>query len=195
MSIGIYQVSSSATTGALAINPGDVVCHSTLGDSSPVVRVCTGSASTDAGVYVGVAASSVPALGGSTSADPRIHTSQTILVYDHPDQVFFGCDTTSGIIGAAGSLGKSFAVVSTGVIGSTGPNGTLLRSVQALSGVTASSGSANGYRFRVVGLHPIENSYSSIAAGTASAGTAVRKFLVVPALPYRNRRDTGIITT
>ena len=195
LGMNVYQVSSSATTGADPIHPGDVVCHSTLGNSSPVVRRTTGGTSTDAGVYVGVAASYVPALGGSTSADPRVHTSQNVLVYDHPDQVFYGCDTTSGVIGVAGNLGKSFCVLSTGAVGSTGPSDKLFRSVQAISGVSASSGSGNGYRFRVIGLHPIEASYSTETAATASAGTNTRKYLLVPALPFRNRRDAGIITT
>ena len=195
LSINNYLVSSSATTGATAIYPGDVVVFSTLSDGDQVVRVITGApSSTDAGVFAGVAASYVPALGGSTGADPRIHSSQTCLVYDHPDQVFYGCDTTSGVIGVS-PLGKSYGVTATGVIGSTGPNGTLLRSVMAISGVTASSGSANGYAFKVIGLHPIENAYSSIAAGTAAAATAVRKFLLVPALPLHGRRDRGVVTT
>lgn len=196
-SMNVYLVSSSATTGASTIDIGDVVCFSTLADGAVVVRRTTGGTSTDAGVYAGVAASRVVGLEGSTSADFRVHSSQTVLLYDGPDQKFVICDTTSGVIGTstgAVGIGKSYAVVSTGATGSTGP-GPANRSVMALSGVTASSGSANGYRFKVIGLHPIEKAYSTELSGAAAAAAQVRKWIVVPALPMINRRDTGVITT
>ena len=189
----IYQVSSSATTGATAIYPGDVVVYSTLADAGPVVRVATGGTSTDAGVMVGVAASFVGALGGSTGADPRILSTQTVLVYDDPNTVFVGCDTTSGVIGV-GPIGKKYALLSTGCVGSTGP-GPGNHSVMAISGVSASSGSGRGYRFTVIGIHPVENAYSSISAGTAAAATAVRKWLMLPSQHVQDLETAGVITT
>lgn len=188
----IYMVSSSEGT---AINLGDVVCYTTDARTPASVRIVTGSGSTDAGLYVGVAASRVAANEGSTSADPRVLSTQTLLVYDDPNTIFVGCDTTSGVIGVGTDIGKAFAVVSTGAVGSTGPNGTLLRSVQALSGVTASSGSANGYRFKVIGLHPIESAFSTVAAGAATSSGEVRRWLCVPTLHVRRPDDAAHVTT
>src|SRR3990167_2445277 len=193
----IYLVSSSATTGANAIYPGDVVLYSTLAEGANVVRVVTG-ATTDVGVMVGVAASYVPALGGSTAAPFNQHTSQNVLIYDDPSTIFVGCDTTSGVIGTstgAIGIGKQYGVASTGVIGSTGPNWSILRSVQALSGVTASSGSGRGYRFKVLGLHPVEKAYSTELSGAAAAGAQVRKWLMRAAQHAPGLETAGNITT
>lgn len=169
----VYLVSS---TEANPISIGDVVCYTT--DKMSIRRV-TGSTTTDLGLMVGVAASRVLAGDGSTAADPRVQTSQTCLVYDDPQTLFYGCDTTSGVLGTGG-LGMSVGVCSSGVTGSTGVNTTLGRSVMAISGVTASSGSVLGYRFRVIGMHPIETAAASASLGTAGATTTTRKFILRP---------------
>mgnify|MGYP001597368484 CR=1 FL=1 len=187
----IYAVSSSEGND---INIGDVVCYTTdLG----TVRRTTGGTSTDAGVYVGVAASRVVAADGTgsteTDSDLRVLTSGTLLVYDDPYQVFVGSDTTSGVLAAA-SVGKAVAILSTGAGGSTGPSGTLLRSVQAISAISASSGSANGYRFKVLGLHPIHVTFST-DGGSASSSGETRKFLLMPAFPAMRPVDLGHVTT
>ena len=168
----IYLVSSSEPD---QISIGDVVVYATHSSASSVRRV-TGSTTTDAGLPVGVSASFVLANAGSTGAGLRSLTSQNVLVYDSPNQIFCGCDTTSGVFGGGRFLGQSFGVVSTGATGSTGPNSTLNRSVQALSIVTASSQGI----FRVIGLHPIETALSTVAAGTAGAVGEVRKLLLRP---------------
>jgi hypothetical protein len=180
----IYLVSSSE---ADQISPGDVVVYATHSSSCSIRRV-TGSTTTDAGVMVGVAASLVVANGGSTAASLRSLTSQNVLVYDDPLTIFVGCDTTSGVFGYGTFLGKSFGVTATGVTGSTGPHGTLNRSVQAISVVTASSQG----RFRVIGLHPVENALSSIAAGTAATSTDTRKLLLQPDMSANVGMGVGV---
>jgi hypothetical protein len=172
----IYLVSSSE---AAQISIGDVVVYATH-SSGVSIRQATGSTTTDLGLMIGVAASIVKANDGSTSANIRALTSQTCLVWDDPYTLFVGCDTTSGVLGQGAFAGMCLGVVSSGVIGSTGINTSINRSVQALSGVTASSGSAIGYRFRVVGLHPIETVLSTVAEGTAAATTEVRKWILKP---------------
>ena len=182
----VYLVSSSE---GLAITIGDVVCFTTDGAG---VRRTTGGTSTDAGVYVGVAASNVAANEGTTAADTRILSTQTLLVYDDPYQIFVGSDTTSGTASPL-SLGKALAVLSTGAVGSTGvgPQG---RSVMALSAISASSGSANGYRFKLLGLHSIHSAWST-DFGAASSGGETRKLLVMPAFPAMRPVDLGHVTT
>jgi hypothetical protein len=167
---------------------GDVVVYATH-SSSCSIRAITG-ATTDAGVMVGVAASVVVANGGSTAASLRSLTSQNVLVYDDPLTIFVGCDTTSGVFGYGTFMGKSFGVAATGCIGSTGVS-SLNRSVQAISVVTASSQG----RFRVIGLHPIENALSSIAAGTAATSTDTRKLLLQPDQHANAGANAGHVTT
>ena len=186
----IYAVSSSEAND---INIGDVVCYTTdLG----TVRRTTGGTSTDAGVYVGVAASRVVAADGTgsteTDSDLRVLTSGNLLVYDDPYQIFVGSDTTSGVMAAA-SVGKAVAILSTGAVGSTGI-GPQVRSVQAVSAISASSGSANGYRFKVLGLHPIHVTFST-DGGSASSSGETRKFLLMPAFPAMRPVDLGPVTT
>lgn len=185
----VYLVSSSEA-GQISI--GDVVVYAT---DKQTVRVTSGP--TDAALMVGVAASLVVANGGSTAADPRILSTQTVSVWDHPEQIFVGCDTTSGVFGVGTHIGKAFQVLATGAIGSTGPNGTFNRSVMAISGVTASSGSAISYRFTVVGLHPCENAFSTVAVATAAAATEVRKLLLKPVFHSQRQghSGTGHVTT
>lgn len=186
----IYAVSSSEGND---INIGDVVCYSTtLG----TVRRTTGGTSTDAGVYCGVAASRVLSGDGTgsteTDSDLRVLTTGTLLVFDDPYQVFVGSDTTSGVIASA-SVGKAVAVLSTGAVGSTGP-GPQARSVMAVSAISASSGSDNGYRFKVIGLHPIHITFST-DGGSASSSGETRKLLLMPALPAMRPVDVGHVTT
>lgn len=172
----IYLVSA---TEANQISYGDVVCMATSAGACSVRRA-TGSTTTDAGIMVGVAASVVVANGGSTAASMRSLTSQNVLVWDDPATIFVGCDTTSGILGLGEHIGKSVGIVSTGVTGSTGLS-SLNRSVQAVSIVTASSGGTPGFRFRIIGVHPVETGFSTAAAsGTAGAATEVRKLLLKP---------------
>lgn len=168
----VYLVSS---TEANHIMPGDVVCFTTDGVSARKI-----AARADTMLMLGVAASKVLAGDGSTGADPRVLTSQTVLVYDDPNTLFYGQDTSSGVIGAGKHIGKSFQVACSGVTGSTGPNLTLGRSVMAISGVTASSGSDASYRFRLINIHPCENAWSTIAAATASSTGEVRKLILKP---------------
>jgi hypothetical protein len=164
-----YLVSSSE--GAIFV--GDVVTFTTL----DTVRAVTGAYTpTSSGLLLGVAAQTLAANGGSTAATFAVNSSQMVLVYDSPQQIFVGCDTTSGVIGSNG-IGKNYAVLATGCTGSTGNNTSLGRSVMALSGVTASSGGA----FKVIGLHPVESAMSTVAAATAGATTEVRKWLIIPA--------------
>lgn len=168
----LYLVSSSEGN---PVNIGDVVVYATHSSASSVRRI-TGSTTTDAGVPVGVAASRVASGDGSTGASLRFQSSQNVLVYDSPFTIFVGCDTTSGVIGGNVFIGQSFGVTATGVVGSTGLNSSLNRSVMALSGVTASSQGV----FRVIGLHPCETALSTVAGGTAAATTEVRKWLLQP---------------
>lgn len=178
---GLYLVSSSEGND---IMPGDVVVYATHTSGSGIRRK-TGSTSTDLGVTVGVAASVLVAGNGSSGASLRALTSQNVLVYDSPYQIFVGCDTTSGVIGggALGGgvvMGKFVGVVSTGVIGSTGPSSMLQRSVMAVSAVTASSAGC----FVVLGLHPCESGLSTVAAGTAASSGEVRKWILQIANHY-----------
>ena len=113
-------------------------------------------------------------------------------MYDDPYQVFVGSDTTSGVMAAA-SVGKAVAILSTGAVGSTGV-GPQTRSVQALSAISASSGSANGYRFKVLSLHPIHVTFST-DGGSASSSGETRKFLLMPAFPAMRPVDLGHVTT
>jgi hypothetical protein len=169
---GLYPVSSSE---AADIAIGDVVVPTSLGTAKipPSGGLLTGN-------ILGVAASFLTA-GTGVKSNPT--TSQQLLVYDDPYQVFVGCDTTSGIYGPINTSGGMYNVVaicSTGVVGSTGNNAMLKRSVMALSGVLTTIGRDAGV-FKVLGMHPIEN---NVASSGASRGTVtssgVRKWLLQP---------------
>jgi hypothetical protein len=170
--IRVYLVSS---TEASNINIGDLVCLTT---DKNTVRVVASRAATE--FTLGIAASRVIAGDGSTAADPRVLSTRTVAVYDDPNTIFYSGDTSSGVIGAGNHIGKSFQVAATGVTGSTGANPTIGRSVMAISGVTASSGSDASFRFRLIGLHPVENAWSTIAAATATTTGETRKLLLKP---------------
>lgn len=162
-----YLVSSSCAV----INVGDAVALSTRGD---FVQPYLASSAP----FVGVAASRVLAGDGSTGANIRSASSAIALVYDDPMAFFVGCDTTSGVLGTTLQLGSHIQVLASGVVGSTGP-GPTNRSVQALSGVTASSGTGL-LPFTVVALHPVETGLSTVAAATAATSSEVRKWIVQP---------------
>ena len=165
-----YWVSSSE---ANAIYPGDVVCQTSKG----TVRVITGAYTpTSSMATVGVAASFVGALSGSTAATPSFNSSAMVLVYDAPNQIYVGCDTTSGSVGDYSGLFKNYKIAATGVTGSTGPNTTLARSVMAISGVTATADGA----IKLVGMHPCENSvWTSASAAAACTSSGVRKWMFI----------------
>lgn len=170
-----YPVSSSEA-GNIAI--GDVVVLTSRGTAK------VAPAGALASLMLGVAANSVTAGAGSTSArigDP----TASCFVYDHPDQMFVGCDTTSSPIVFAGStnspsIGQTYAVLTTGCTGSTGvgPSG---QSVMALSGTVSTYGAATGV-FKLVGPHPIEAANFSTGI-FSSAGATSHKWLLVPATP------------
>lgn len=162
-----YLVSSSCA----AITIGDAVALSTRGD---FVQPYLASSAP----LIGIAANTVSAGDGSTAAGIRFASTQTCLVYDDPAALFVGCDTTSGVIGTSLNNGLHIQILATGAVGSTGV-GAAGRSIQALSGVTASSG-VTLLPFTLVGMHPIETAYSTAAAGTASPQAEVRKFMVQP---------------
>lgn len=163
-----YLVSSSEG-GAIYI--GDVVCQTSIG----TVRAITGAyTATSSMATAGVSASYIPANGGSTAALLTAVSSQTCLVYDKPDQLFAACDTTSGVVGPQTGLFKNYRILATGCVGTTGPNGSLLRSVMAISGVTATADGA----FKPMYLHPVESGlFSSAAAAATATGAGVRKFI------------------
>lgn len=162
-----YLVSSSE---ASAINIGDVVTMTSIG----TVRIVTGTYTpTSSMPTVGVAASIVPALGGSTAALITVQSSQTCLVYDGPGQLFAVCDTTSGAVGPQTGLFKNYSIAATGQTGSTGASGTG-RSAMVLSGVTATAAGA----FHLVGLHPCElGLFSSVAAAATVTTTGVKRWI------------------
>jgi len=177
----IYLVSSSEGD---PIYPGDVVVMAT---DKHTARRRTGSSSTDVGLMIGVAASIVLANEGSTAAGINSLSSQNCLIYDDPDQMYFGTDSSSGVLGVGTHVGKSVGVCSTGVVGSTGvATGTLKRSVMALSMVTASSQGM----FRVLGIHPIDDNFST-AASVAAASSETRTLMVVPDLHVFSGRGAG----
>jgi hypothetical protein len=173
-----YVVSSSE---ALAISIGDVVTFTT---NLATVRVITGAYT---GAVLGVAASPLAANAGSTSARPGGDASTLVKIYDDPDQVFITCDTTSGLIGSTG-IGKAYAILATGPVGDTGPIN--FNSRMALSGITSTQAGA----FKVLGLHPVEDGYST-DAGSAGVAASVRKYRGVFALHYWGVGSTTLITT
>lgn len=184
--VNSYLVSSSEGT---EINPGDVCTMTTIGTA----RVVTGAyVATSSQTWLGVAASRVPANGGSTAATLLVNTSQMLLVYDSALQYFSVCDTTSGVIGVGlVGLGKNYAILATGCVGSTGSFQSGLanaRSVMAISGVTATAAGA----VHLIGLDPVEQGvYSTVANATAASASNVRKWLVQPIGAY-TAPSTGI---
>lgn len=168
----LYIVSSSEA-GDIMI--GDVCVPTSLG----TVKVAPAGALAT-GIMTGVAASYVLA-GTGVKATPL--TSQQVLLYDDPDQVFVGCDTTSGVYGpinTSGGIWDFVAITTTGCVGSTGTNATLKRSVMTLSGVLTTVAVTAG-TFKVLGMHPIENNVASSASarGTCTS-SGVRKWLLKP---------------
>lgn len=167
----LYLVSSSE---ANAIAPGDVVCQTSKG----TVRQITGAyIPTSSMATVGVAASFVPANGGSTAALLNNNTSQMVMVYDAPQQTYVIADTTSASAGAQDALYKNYAILATGAIGSTGAFQVGLqnsRSNMALSGATSTAQGA----FHLIALHPVEQGqFSSGGAGVAVTSSGVSKWI------------------
>ena len=173
-----YVVSSSEGS---AISIGDVMKFTT---DLATARRATGAF---AGIVLGVAASPLAANAGSTAARPGGDAATLVKIYDDPHQVFVTCDTTSGLMNST-SLGKNVVVLTSGAVGDTGPIGFMSRS--AISGLTASSAGA----MKVMGLHPIEDGFSTDAGG-AGVAASVRKILVTPATHYYGVTATQLITT
>src|SRR5436189_5285073 len=134
-------------------------------------RVVTGAfIPTSSQAFLGVAANSMVANAGSTAATLVSNSSQMILVYDSPLQYFSGCDTTSGV-GSNTMIGKDVVVLATGVVGSTGPNPLLARSVMALSLVAGSTLGA----LQVIALALIQQGiYSTVAVNVAATAGATQ---------------------
>lgn len=172
--VNSYLVSSSETQ----IAAGDLVMLSTK-DTVKSVAAITGAigSPTSSQAYLGVAAQTMPANAGSTAATINSNSSQLILVYDNPQQVFVGCDTTSGVIGTQLGQFKNYSILATGAVGSTGPilDGTVnARSNMAISGVTSTLAGA----IKVLFMHPIEQGiYSTVGAATAGSAVNVRKWM------------------
>ena len=189
-----YIVSSSETI----INAGDLVMMTTL-DTVKSVAAVTGAigSPTSSQAYVGVAAHTLLANGGSTAVNLNQNTSQLLLVYDDPNQLFVGCDTTSGVIGSQTGQFKNFSILSTGCIGSTGPfaaNTQNSRSNMAISGATSTAAGA----IKVMYMHPIENnSFSSVGAATAGSAINVRKwvFKIVQQVQTQSTQLTAMVNT
>ncbi len=152
-----YVVSSSEVD----INIGDAVVVTTMG----TVRPTAGTWSTG---ILGVAANYVKAGDGSTGVNRlTCLSSQICLVYDDPDQVFVGHDSTSGIIADLSNM-KGVSIISTGVAGSTVPNGMLHRSVM----VIGAASTAGSQPFKYLGMHPAENGVLTSGTSTVtSSGT------------------------
>jgi hypothetical protein len=159
-----YLVSSSEG----AIYAGDVVTLSTIGTVKAAAQSATAA-------ILGVAAQTIAANAGSTAATYASPT-QMLLVHDDPEMIFAGTASTSYIINST-SIGKTVTFLATGVVGSTGVNTNLNRSVMAISGETASSA---GGPFKLLGLHPVEGNDFSTDAGSAGVAASARKWLVKP---------------
>lgn len=174
----MYLVSSSEAT---QINIGDLVVWT----SKATVRVPSSAAASAAAPFaatssigiVGVAAASLAANAGSTAAELLLNSSQMVLVYDDPNQLFTITESSSAVAGPQTSVGFNMFIVTTGVIGSTGPLqiGNASRSAMALGmGTNPVSGAGN---VKVMGLHPVEGGhYTTQSSGTAT--TDVRKWIV-----------------
>lgn len=173
----LYTISSSNPQ----INPGDVMIFTSSGIAGTVAP-CPGPwVSSTFAAMVGVAAEAKAASVGSTAATPYLNSSQMCLIYDDPNQIFVGCDTTSFCISSTASIGKNVGIKTSGPVGSSGAFniGNSYRSVMCLAGETTSSGL---YAFKIMGLHPVESGPSTAAGTTAGATSDVRKWLVKPNL-------------
>lgn len=157
-----YLVSSSE---GVDINIGDVVVLTTLGG----IRPTTGTWSTG---ILGVASNYVKAGDGSTSVNlPTALSSQVCFVWDGPDQVFVSHDSSSGVI-LVSAVGKNVSVISSGVAGSTGPNGTLHRSVMVISAASGTGSTSAVLPFKYLGMHPVEQGVLTSGTTTVtSSGT------------------------
>jgi hypothetical protein len=167
-----YLVSSSEG----AISAYDVIVQTSLNTVRSLSSAGGVTNFTSSMAYVGVAAHAMIANQGSTAANLSVGTSQMLLVYDAPYQLFAVCDTTSGTIGPQTGLFKNYALLTTGAVGSTGPFQAGLanaRSNMALSGATSTVAGV----FHLVGLHPVEGGLYSTATAGANAGTEVRKWM------------------
>lgn len=173
MRINAYPVSSSEG----AIYAGDVIVFTSI----CTVKSMGASGSTGNIAVVGVAANYMAANAGSTG-----QFGTPVHVYDHPDQVYACTDTTSGSITSTGAY-KSYALLSTGCIGSSGGNSATGRGVMALSGVTASSGGA----FRHLGMHPVEQNLWA----TADTGLVKRHLAIFTNHAFANGLMVGAVTT
>lgn len=155
-----------------------------LTSRNTVKAISTGSAAGGTNV-VGVAAQSFAANAGSTT---QTNLNQC-LIYDHPLQLFYASDTSSGAVGSSG-IGLSYFILATGATGSTGASGTLQRSVMAISGAVQASSAGN---VKIVALHPIENNVFA----TGTTGTAnVRKWIVaIRAHTFQPAGQVDLLTT
>ena len=178
-----YLVSSSNSQ----INRGDVVIITSSGVAGTVASLTFGAAVSSTWVMLGVAAQSMAANTGSTAAWINTSSTQMLLVYDDPQQLFVTCDTTSFLISSTAGIGKNVGFLTTGPVGFA-PNATLLQSVQALAGNSASSGL---YMFKIVAMHPVESGYSTDQGGTGVAAS-VRKWIVQPNVHYYGQGTGGL---
>ena len=187
---GLYLVSSSEG----AISAGDPCVQTSINTVRSLTSAGGQTNFTSSMAYVGVAAMSMLANGGSTAALLNSNTSQMILLYDQPNQLFAVCDTTSGVIGSQTGQWKNYALLATGCVGSTGPfqAGTLAaRSNVALSGVTSTVAGA----FHVLGMHPVEQGiYSTVGAATAGSAVNVRKWVGFFVSGVQVQPSTGVLT-
>lgn len=172
LSLNAYPVSSSEA----AIFAGDVCLLTSISTVKPIAALSTGDKT-----IIGVAQNYVAANTGSTG-----QTGPFVYIYDHPDQVFCGTDTTSGGIGSTGAF-KSYAVEATGAVGTTGVgNINTGISNMAIQAVSASSGGA----MRHLGLHPIEQNLYATATGLMK-----RHLFKFTTHVFGNSAQPGAITT
>ena len=172
LSISAYPVSSSEG----AIFAGDMCLLTSISTVKSIAALSTGASN-----VVGVAVNYLAANGGSTG-----QFGTPIYIYDHPDQIFAVSDTTSGGIGSTGAY-KSYSVIATGCIGSSGGNTLTGRSVMCISGVSASSGGA----VRHLALHPVEQNLWA----TATTGLVKKHLVKFGTHVFGNGAQPGAITT
>ncbi len=165
-----YLVSSSEGSD---ISIGDVLTLTTK-NTARIPAAGTWQTMTSSQATLGVAASIVKAGDGSTGANVQVDSSRIVLVYDGANQVFAGCDTTSGVAGPLTGYFKNYGIETTGCVGSTGPvNG---RSNMVISGVTATAAGI----IKLIGLHPCERGvFTSGSAGGTVTSSGVRKHLFI----------------
>lgn len=172
LSVNAYAVSSSEG----AVYAGDVVVFTSICTAKSIAAASTGNVG-----ILGVAANYLAANAGSTG-----QFGTPLFVYDHPDQIFACTDTTSGSLGSTGAF-KSYGLLATGCIGSSGGNSATGRGVMAISAVTASSGGA----FRHMGLHPVEQNLWA----TATTGLVKRHLAKAVTHYFGNGAMPGAVTT